>query len=92
MKNWGRYELLSAPAEADLVLEASLVPEQAGFPRLRLAILDPKTHVVLWAFAKRVNTRGFHAYWDYDEAISKIVDDFKNLNARAKAADESAQK
>ena len=86
MKSWGRYELVASPADADLVLEASL----PGI-YIRLAILDPKTHVVLWVFAKRPETHGFHGL-DYPEAITKIVDDFKNLDARSKAGAENAKK
>jgi hypothetical protein len=84
MKDWGRYELVAAPADADLVLEASLVGVN-----IRLAVLDPKTHVVLWAFAHRMG--GFRGM-DDEGTITKIVDDFKKLDARAKAAAESAQK
>jgi len=91
MKSWARYEFVAAPSDADLVLEASVIGVQV--PQFRLAILDPKTHVVLWAFTERVNMGGFTNHTDFDKAITKIVDDFKNLDARTKAAAaESVQK
>jgi hypothetical protein len=59
-KSSGRYELVLAPADADLVWDVQFaVPttasgtEKAGtspdfYPQLRLTIMDPKTHIVLW--------------------------------------------
>jgi len=96
LKSWGRYELLAAPADADLVLEVSVslvVSDHSGYPRLRLAILDPKTQVVLWAFTERVDVHGgLHPYVDFDGAITKILDDVKKLDGRAKVSVENAQK
>ena len=70
-----------------------VVSDHSGYPRLRLAILDPRTQVVLWAFTKRVDVHGgLHPYVDFDGAITKIVDDVERLDARAKAAAESARK
>ena len=56
MKNWARYELVSAPAEADLVFDPSFVLGFEGvLPlRLRLVILDPKTHTELWTIIEPV--------------------------------------
>ena len=56
MKTWGRYELVSAPADADLIFEVSFASQilgviygtstsSAGF---QVVIVDPKTHVTLW--------------------------------------------
>lgn len=60
MKAWGRYGLTAAPADADLAVEISFACPASGSnsvkeingntdsdPRLRLAIVDIKTHVVL---------------------------------------------
>lgn len=66
MKSWGRYELVPAPAQADLVLEIRLiapigwvsVTNGSGSswtdPQFRLVILDPKTHVGLWTFIEHI--------------------------------------
>src|SRR5271168_4126405 len=50
MKSWGRYQLVSAPAEADLVFEISFSVSLAtggADAKFHLVILDPKTHVTL---------------------------------------------
>jgi len=53
MKNWGQYELVSAPADADLVLEIRVAVgspncgDDDGCNQLTLAMLDTKTHFML---------------------------------------------
>jgi len=71
MEAWGRYELVGAPHDADLVIEILFsVPriEQKVFrgqplvvpipydPQFRVAIRDPKTNATLWVFTE-------HAEW-----------------------------
>src|SRR5208337_1946757 len=51
IKNWGRYELVSSPADADLVFEISY--EFGPVPYLRLLILDQKTHFLLWPLSEQ---------------------------------------
>jgi hypothetical protein len=96
MKSWGKYELVPAPADADLVFEIRFValPGQAtvigggSIPsedhlQLRLVILDPKSHVVLWAFNKGVAgaNRPATARKNYDQAMANLVNDLKQLIA-----------
>lgn len=79
-----RYELVFSPADADLVLEIGLsgVPfptrmtTSEGVAGLR--ILDPKTHIVLWAFYEPV-MRGLLKTNDLEAAIKRIVSDLKSL-------------
>ena len=47
MKKSGRLQLLSSPADADLIVELSLVNSSEAV-KFQLVITDPKTHVVLW--------------------------------------------
>jgi hypothetical protein len=66
MKDWGRYQLVATPGDADLIFEirfavtvgAITVSQGSGYssedPQIRLAILDPKTHVMLWGFTEEV--------------------------------------
>ena len=58
MKSWGRYELVSAPADADLVFEISfqspLDVQQTRDPNFKLNILDAKTHFILWSLSQPV--------------------------------------
>jgi hypothetical protein len=60
MKSWGKYELLTAPTNADLVFMISY-SDPAGDatggtsfrrPELTLVVLDPKTHITLWTFTE----------------------------------------
>ena len=89
MKEWGRYELVSPPTEADVVLEVQLASQLEQFgndlrivPLLRLAILDPKTHTTLWVFTEELEIHGFvgaHQDAKFDNAMARIVSDVKGL-------------
>lgn len=69
IKSAGRYELVTAPADADLIFEIEFLvptaePQAAARleslatvpfdPQLRLTIRDPKTNVLLWGFTEHV--------------------------------------
>ena len=71
MKSWGHYELASAPADADLILEISFanpimsvnVMSTSGGGSssdlvLKLVIVDPKTHIPLWWFTESFALKG----------------------------------
>jgi hypothetical protein len=99
LKSWGRYELVSDPADADLVMEIQFQIERPVLkgdtltssdydPEFRLTIRDPKTNVLLWGFTE-------HAQWallqgnrdrNFDSALAKIVGDVQALGADATAA------
>ena len=80
LKTWGKYELVAAPADADLVLEIRL----AGDGNLHLTVLDPKTHVGLWTFNQFVEFAALKGNRDknFDHAVQSIVSDLKGLVAR----------
>jgi hypothetical protein len=65
MKSWGRYELVSSPAQADLIFEISLTliqvtraegalkgNEPAYDSLFRLTIRDLQTHTTLWGLTE----------------------------------------
>jgi hypothetical protein len=84
MKDWGRYELVPDPGDADLVLEIRLADIPQGFNNeLRLVLLDPRTHVTLWTFSEHADPGGRQKTRDaaFDQAISRISDDLKKLVA-----------
>ncbi len=86
MKSWGQYELVSAPADADLIFNINF-----GIllnPQLRLVVLDPKTHVVLWTFAEQVQpwVRQSTGRKNFDQTMSKLVDDVGKLTTPPTAA------
>ena len=80
MKNWGKYELAPAPADADLVLEIRFVSGISD-SQLCLSILDPKTHVVLWPFIQHVesSSRETARRKKFDQAMSDLVEDVKKV-------------
>lgn len=96
IKAWGRYHITLKPAKADLILQLRFVDPVVGAdvfkgdtiggffdPRFRLVILDPETHVILWAFTGRVGRAKLQSNRDknFDEALSRIVGDLKTLVA-----------
>jgi hypothetical protein len=84
MKNWARYKLVSAPADADLVFDPSFVLNFEGvFLRLRVVILDPKTHITLWTIIEPVQpwARESTGRKNFDQAMAKLMDDVKKLTA-----------
>lgn len=54
IRNWEGYQLVSTPADADLVFNLSISQIRGEDPILVLKILDPKTNVLLWAFMENV--------------------------------------
>ena len=88
MKSWGHYDLVSTPAEAELVFELHFdVPVYgSGFtdtwrrPQFRLVIMDAKTHFVLWGFTEYLVTMS-HVTHDqsFDRAMVALVNDVAKL-------------
>ena len=88
IKSWGRYNLVSSPADADLVFEISLTREAPTVedPDLELKILEPKTHVILWSFLERVpagSGREPSRRKAWDHALTRLVDGVKRIAAPA---------
>jgi hypothetical protein len=85
MKQWGRYELVSAPADADLVFEIGFTISGSGqlpeFGHLRVAVRDPKTNVLLWTFIEYAQVAILKGNRDknLDHAMGMIVDELKDL-------------
>ena len=96
LKSWGRYELVPAPADADLALEISFNCPARGMsvhrgesgdskyePQLRFVILDVKTRITLWGITKYVEPAILqsNAEKNFDRAVKELVDDLKSLAA-----------
>jgi hypothetical protein len=77
LRSWGRYELVAAPADADLVFEIRYTPDD----QLHLIVRDPKTNVVLWAFTEVINKaqRQAAARKNFDGALANLITDLKKL-------------
>jgi hypothetical protein len=53
VKNTGRFQPASDPAEADVALEVTLsIYDLIPSARFKLAILDPKTNLLLWTISE----------------------------------------
>jgi len=80
MKSWGKYELVPAPADADLVFEISYVSGLSD-SQLRLSIVDSKTHFVLWPFIQHVqsSSRETSRRKNFDGAMTDLVDEVKRV-------------
>jgi hypothetical protein len=86
LNGWGRYDLVSSPSEADLVLEISWVLSDTGLKlpvlgQLRLQVIDPKTHVTLWSIIEYVRGAILLGNRDknFDQAMNTIVSRLKQL-------------
>lgn len=80
----GRYELVSAPADADLIFEIGFTINGGQLPEighLRLSIRDPKTNVLLWTFVEYAQTavRKGNRDKNLDQAMRVIVNELMNL-------------
>jgi hypothetical protein len=92
-KSWGRYELVSAPADADLIFEISFANPvygvnfmgPSGALLLKLVIVDPKTHIPLWWLSESFALKGGFSHrketltGNFDSAIANLVDDVRRL-------------
>ena len=93
MKSWGRYELVSSPADADMVLEIRFAytyilqdPVRFGTNfEFRLRMLDAKSGIVLWAFTETMpqSTNKTKAQGYFEQTQGTLVGDLKNLTNRS---------
>ncbi len=91
MKDWGKYEIVSAPADADLIFAIRFtVPvdwmgrglgSKSADPQVRVVIFDPRTHVTLWVFTEHVESAMLQSNRNKNlvATVEKVVDDVKAL-------------
>lgn len=104
MKSWGRYELVGAPEEADLVFEIRLtvlLPERseplggnnnpAYDSQLHLAIRDLPTHETLWGLTEHAQTAILQGNRDknFEQALAGILSELRRIAGPAQAAAQS---
>ena len=84
MKDWGKYELVAAPGNADLVFEVRYISGISD-SQLCLSIVDPKTHFVLWPFIQHVqsSSRETSRRKNFDAAMSDLIVDVKRITTPA---------
>jgi hypothetical protein len=100
IKSWGQYQLVGAPADADLVIEASYSfqitavsgSKESGCSSssatwFKLTLLDPKTRIALWTVMENLKPafRQKTGEKNLNDAVNALVDDLKALVAQAGA-------
>jgi hypothetical protein len=93
MKDWGRYELVPSPSDAELVFEVSWALSDTGLKlpvlgQLRVVVIDPKTHITLWALTQYVRGAVFLGNRDknFDQAMTTVVNHLKLVAVPTAAA------
>jgi len=84
VKNWGRFEIVGSPAQADVLLE--IRQEVKGIapggtlgaydgPIFRLKIRDPRTNALLWAFHihEQFGIGQKESDRNFDQAVNRLV-------------------
>ena len=76
---------MSTPTGADVVFEVRLVFQERSC-KLRLLILDPKSHITLWTLNQAANAanRDATARKNFDKALNSLVATIKDLVAKGK--------
>jgi hypothetical protein len=101
MQTWGRYEIVSSPAEADLVFEIGFAAPQfyngtltSYGPHFELRVLDGKTHFLLWSLTEPVDGAFRKATWlkNFDHGLDNLMDDLKKLAAPSVVSGEPSKK
>ena len=82
MLQWGRYQLVADPKDADVVFAIRFVDSPGlSTPQIRLGIIDPHTGISLWGFAEEIN--GAFRKKNRDAAFSativQVVSDVQQL-------------
>ena len=104
MKSWGRFAPVPGPADADLVFEIRFTDPTGpvnseggkqgapGAQKFRLVILDPKTHINLWALTEFVDAAILQGNRNknFDKAMDALVSDAKILAAQPTATSPTA--
>jgi hypothetical protein len=101
MQSWGRYELVSSPADADLVFEIRFTAPMyyngnlaIYEPQFGLSILDGKTHFLLWNLAEPVEGAFRKTTWlkNFDQGLDLLMGNLKKISAPSVAAMEPSKK
>ena len=94
MKSWGRYELVDAPSDADLVFTIRFIAPltdcgkvTAYSSQLELTILETKSHFLLWTVAEPVEGAFRKTTWEknFGQGITNLLDDLKKLSGQPAA-------
>jgi hypothetical protein len=94
IKAWGQYELVSAPGDADLVLEIRLAVIQLQRervlaaddsvlydPQVTLIIREAKSHETLWGLTEHIQVAVLQSNREknFEQALAKLVAEVKRI-------------
>jgi hypothetical protein len=100
LKSNVRYDLVTDPSDADLVLELRLIApagptnadKQKGasdpLPEFRLTIYDRKSHYILWTLNESIGVANLQRTHDrnFDDALNQLLVDFEQLAGKSTAS------
>jgi hypothetical protein len=101
MKEWGRYELVSSPADADLVYEIRFTAPitdtgkiTSFAPQYGVTIVDAKTHFTLWTLGEPVEGAFRKATFErnLNTAMNGLMENVRKLAAPTEVLAGVAQK
>jgi len=92
IKTWGHYQLVSAPSDADLLMEIRFTVHPIPLhsetitywdAQFRLTIREPKTNALLWAMTEQVESALLQGNRDknFDLALARLTTDLQRLTA-----------
>jgi hypothetical protein len=84
MKQWGRYEIVLDPKDADLVFSIRFVEgHDLLWPQIRVVMTEAKSNTVLWGLVEQIDGAVFKKHRDqaFSNSIMKMVDDIQELLA-----------
>jgi hypothetical protein len=81
MRQWGRYELVSDPEDADVIFAVRFVESPGSFPQIRLGIMSGGGRVSLWGFTEEIDTAFHKKNRDaaFTDTILQVINDVKLL-------------
>jgi len=100
MKSWGRYDPVSAPADADLVFAIRFTAPLSDCgklatyePQIELSFLDSRTHFALWTFTEPVQGAYRKSTWNknFSEGMASLMNDLKSLPGQPRSTADSAK-
>ena len=84
MQQWGRYQLVNDPKDADIILAIRFV-ETPGLssPQIRLGVNDARGRISLWGFSEEINGAFLKKNRDaaFSDAVYRVSADLKLLLA-----------
>jgi hypothetical protein len=86
MNSWGKYALVTSPADADLVFEIRFIAPFVGYPpHLDLTIYDAKSRFVLWTILAPVEgaLRKATSVRNLNQGIATLMADLRSLQSQS---------